>query len=57
MSFWNITYYVVMGAYLLFIAYILSDLFPALFMNPAVGFVAIGALGLLGIFKPWKEEQ
>lgn|GEM_PF-4066922 len=49
---WTWIYRAVMACYLIFGAVILADLFPAFFLNPAVGFVAIGMLGMLMIFRP-----
>lgn len=54
---WNVVFYCVAGMWMVYLAIILTDLFPRFFANPMVGFLAIGALGLLVTRRTAENEK
>lgn len=54
---WRAINYLVTAAWLIYLAIVLTDLFPRFFANPTVGFLAIGALGLLVTRRTAEDEK
>ena len=54
--FYTCCFYVVMACYLVFLAYVMASKWPQL-GSPALAFPAVGAVGLLMIFRPWQGAE